>query len=83
MRKKTGTTKLWYIKSDMASRCPSKRIIKNLSPEQVSQALASWMLVQNGMAVDRKCKVELQFAMTRSDGCPTEFNSCRVDIEIE
>ena len=67
----------------MASHARGMRLIKLLTPEQVSQALASWMLVQNGMAVDRKCKVELQFAMTRSDGCPTEFNSCRVDIEIE
>ena len=67
----------------MASHAKNIRLIKLLTPEQVSQALAAWVLNQNGYAVDSQCRVEMQFAMTRREGCPTEFKSCRVDVEVE
>ena len=67
----------------MASFAKGVRIIKLLTPEQVSQALAAWVLEHSGVSVSHKCKVETQFAMTRQEGAPTVFKYCRVDVEVE
>ena len=58
-------------------------MIKLLTPEMLSRALAEWVLAQGGLDVNQRCRVDLQFAMTRVEGCPTEFKSCRVDVEVE
>ena len=67
----------------MASHAKGSRIIKLLTPQQVARALAEWVLVHNGLAINRRCRVETQFAMTRQEGAPTVFKSCRVDVEVE
>ena len=67
----------------MASFAKGARIIKNLSPEQLSQILGQWVLGQNNIEAERHYRVELQFAMTRTEGCATQFKSCRVDVEVE
>jgi len=67
----------------MASSASTRRIVKLLDPATVNKALAEWVLAQSGLAVNRRCWVEVRFDMTRREGSPTVFNSCRVDVELE
>jgi hypothetical protein len=63
----------------MASLARGKRLVKLMTPELVSKALAEWLLVQGGHNVDSHVTVTTQFSFDK--GAKT-FTDCRVEIEL-
>lgn len=63
----------------MASLDHGRRLIKLMTPEQVSKALAEWLLVQGGYEMNRRCLVTTQFSFDRKSN---SFKSCRVELEV-
>ena len=62
----------------MAKLNKGRVVIKLLTREQVSRALAEWVLVRSGYEVAAKCDVGLRFGLGRGGS----LEHCRVEVRV-
>ena len=63
----------------MASLAKGGRLIKNLTPDQVGQALAEWCLVRAGVDLTGRVKVRTDYVFKRGEKL---FCSARVEVSV-
>ena len=63
----------------MAKMDSSQRLIKVLTPDMISQALAEWLLRRQNICLNQWVRVELQFSFNRA---ARELTSVRMEIEV-
>ena len=62
----------------MASLARGRRIIKLLTPQEMSQAVAEWVLVRQGYQFKGHCSVRTDFIFKKGE---TEFSQAKCEIE--
>ena len=63
----------------MASLARGKRLVKNMTPELVSKALAEWILVDSGFDVNAAASVTMRMNLTPDMRTVKNY---KVEIEI-
>jgi hypothetical protein len=61
----------------MATLAKGGRIIKNLTPEQVGQALAEWCMVRGDIEFDGRVKVKTDYNFNHGE---KQFFGARVEV---
>jgi hypothetical protein len=64
----------------MASLAKGQILIKVITPEQMGQAVAEWVLARQGVTEGSSVRVKTEFVFTRGN---KQFSQCRVEVEGE